>query len=133
MMTKSDEQTPIGIHRLRIRLRRAAIVFARSRTTRCVRLTTEARAGAFASVNDARANERVSRELALSKASLMHPPPQKDVTHEAAPSEASTPLVPDRALTSRSIREPGSRPRSLPKKALRRNEALKLPCRSAPA
>src|SRR5258707_11085593 len=78
MMTRSDEQTARGIHRLRTRLRRAAIVFARSRTTRWVRLTT-----------DARATERESCAMDLSnlsKASLIPPPPQRDAAHEAAPS-----------------------------------------------
>src|SRR3954453_21702356 len=89
-MTSSDEQTASGIHRLRPRLRRAAIVFARSRTTRWVRLTT-----------DARATERESCAIDLSKEflkpSLMRPPLLRDATHEAAPFGASAPPIRDKA------------------------------------
>src|SRR5580692_317428 len=110
MITSRDEQTAKGIHRLRTRLRCAAIVFARSRTTRCVRLTT-----------DALATEPASCEKLLSKASLIPQPPQRDVAPEAAPSGASRPPTHDTAWTSRSTTGLWLPLQSLPKKALHKN------------
>src|ERR1700733_1160814 len=133
MMTKRDEQTASGIHRLRNRLRRAAMVFARSRTTRCVRLTTAARASIFALVSADRTKEGESSELNLSKASLMLQPPQKGVIHEAVPSAASRLPIRDRVWTSPSIRVPWSEWQSPPEKALRKTGESALLCTWVPA
>src|ERR1700733_538347 len=129
-MISSEEQTASGIHRLRTRLRRAAIDRARSRTTRCVRLTTEARAGAFKpSIAIRTTAGDSSPENSFSLASFIYPPPQTDERHEAAPSLASTQPGHDIAGILRSITELGSRWRSRPKKVLRKNEGPEPPCR----
>src|ERR1700733_161795 len=104
-MISSEEQTASGIHRLRTRLRRAAIDRARSRTTRWVRLTSEARAGVLNPAMAARTKARESSsEKGFSPASFIDPPPQTDVKHEAAPSLASTQPSHDRGAISRSTR-----------------------------
>src|SRR5580704_7922470 len=122
-MISSAEQTANGIQRLRTRLRCAAIDRARSRITRWVRLTTEARAGAFIPSIATRAMVRDSSSAnGFSPAPFIYPPPQTDERHEAAPSLASARLGPGRAGISRSITERASQWRSYPKRALRKNE-----------
>src|SRR5665213_3172097 len=120
MIRRSAEKTATGIQRLRVRLRRAAMAPALARTTRWVRLTTDARAAVFAAGSAIRANASEVSDKGFSF--FMEQPPGECEERGVAPSLASGPPTHDTNEILRLIAVHALPRRSLRGKVLRKNE-----------
>src|SRR5215471_9582037 len=111
-ITSNDAHTASGTHKLRTRLLRADIALARSRTTLCVRFTSEARAPTLSEASDSATDRSSSPWLFspnFSETSFIPSPPPPESDHSSiSPTRASAKPAHGTTATLPSTTEPAS-------------------------